>query len=68
MDNHLICPMQCRVHGVEIHDTPKIFVKDPTDHSHAIVVSDPVDPENNLVIPLELVGVTSLFSVMTPTR
>ena len=68
MDNHLICPMQCRVHGVVIHDTPKIFVKDPTDHSHAIVVSDPVDPENDLVIPLELVGVTSVFSVRTPTR
>jgi hypothetical protein len=22
MDNHLICPMQCRVQGVTIHDTP----------------------------------------------
>ena len=68
MDNHLICLMQCRVHGVVIHDTPKNFVKDPTDHSHAIVVLDPVDPENDLFIPLELVGVTSVFSVRTPTR
>ena len=68
MDNHLICLMQCRVQGVTIHDMPKIFVKNPTNHSHAIVVSDPVDPKNDLVIPLELVGVTSVFSVRTPTR
>ena len=47
--------------GVTIHDTPKIFVKNPTKHSHAIVVSDPVDPENDLVIPVELVGVTIVF-------
>ena len=68
MDNHLICPMQCRVQGVKIHDTPKIFIKNPTNHSHATVVLDPVDPKNDLVIPLELVGVTSVFSVRTPTR
>jgi hypothetical protein len=68
MDNHLICPMQCRVQGVTIHDTPKIFAKNPTNHSHAIVVLDPVDPKNDLVIPLELVGVTSVFSVRTQTR
>ena len=30
MDNHLICPMQCRMQGVTIHDMPKIFVKNPT--------------------------------------
>ena len=66
MDNHLICPMQCRVQGVTIHDTPKIFVNNPTNHSHAIVVLDPVDPKNNLVIPLELVGVTSVFSLRIP--
>ena len=42
MENHLICPMQCRLNGVEINDTPKIFVKHPTERSHAIVVDDPV--------------------------
>ena len=59
MDNHLICPMQCRVNGVEINDTPKIFVKHPTERSHAIVVKDPVAPDNKLVIPLQLDGVMS---------
>jgi hypothetical protein len=68
MDNHLICPMQCRVNGVEINDTPKIFVKHPTERSHAIVVEDPVASDNKLVIPLELDGVTSVFTVRTPSR
>ena len=48
-------------------DTPTIFVKNPANQSHAIVVSDPIDPKNNLVIPLELVGVTGVFLVRTPT-
>ena len=68
MDNHLICPMQCRVNGVEINDTPKIFVKHPTERSHAIVVEDPVAPDVSLVIPLQLEGVTSVFSVRVPSR
>jgi hypothetical protein len=67
MENHLICPMQCRVNGVVVNDTPKIFVKDPTNKSHAIVVLDPIDPGNELIIPLELNGVTSRFSVRTPS-
>ena len=68
MDNHLICPMQCRVNGVEINDTPKIFVKNPAERSHAIVVEDPVAPDNSLVIPLQLEGVTSVFTVRAPSQ
>ena len=67
MENHLVCPMQCQVNGVVVNDTPKIFVEHPTDQSHAIVVKDLMDPENTLVVPLELSGVTSRFSVRTPT-
>ena len=50
-----------------MNDTPKIFFDNPTDQSHAIVVRDPMDPENTTIIPLELCGVTSRFSVRTPT-
>jgi hypothetical protein len=67
MENHLVCPMQCRVNGVVVYDTPKIFVEHPTDQTHAIVVSDLMDPKNTKIIPLELSGVTSRFSVRTPT-
>ena len=67
IENHLICLMQCRVNRVEINDTPKIFVANPTEHSHAIVVEDPVAPEDTLVIPLQLQGVTSVFSIRVPS-
>ena len=67
MENHLICPMQCRVSGVQVNDTPKIFVQHPTDKTHAIVVLDPIDSKNEFIIPLELGGVTSRFSVRTPS-
>lgn len=69
MENHLICPMQCRVAGVTIHDCPKIFVTNPTDQSHAIVIdADPYTPEDKLIIPLQLQGVSSVFPVRTPSR
>ena len=67
MENHLSCLMQCGVFGVTINDTPKIFVQDPTNTSHAIVVKDPVDPKNDLIIPLQLNRVTSRFLVRTPS-
>jgi len=68
MENHLVCPMQCRVAGVTIHDCPKLFVKDPTEESHAIVIdADPYQPEEKLIIPLQLQGVSSVFQVRTPS-
>ncbi len=67
-DNHLICPMQCRAHGVTINDIPKIFVKNPTSESHAILVTDPDDPDGTICIPLHIVGVASAFNVRTPSR
>jgi len=42
-------------------------VREPTERSHAIVVEDPVAPDNKLVIPLQLDGVTSVFTVRTPS-
>jgi hypothetical protein len=70
MENHLICPMQCRAAGVTIHDCPKIFVTNPNNESHAIVIdADPYTPtDNKLIIPLQLQGVTSVFPVRTPSR
>ena len=50
-----------------MNDTPKIFVENPTDQTHDIVVRDLMDPENTTIIPLELNGVTSRFLVRTPT-
>ena len=67
MNNHLICPMQCRVNGVVINDTPKMCVPNPDDSTHSIEVADPLDPDATLNIPLILKGVTSCFGVRRPT-
>ena len=67
MDNHLICPMQCRLNGVVINDTPKMCVPNPDDSMHSIKVTDPLDQDATLHIPLILKGVTSCFCVRRPT-
>jgi hypothetical protein len=54
MDNHLICPMQCRVNGVVINDTPKMCVSNPDNSMHSIEVADPLDPDSTIYIPLIL--------------
>ncbi len=63
MENHLICPMQCRMNGVVINDTPKMCVPNPDDSTHSIEVTDPLDPDVMLHIPLMLRGATSCFCV-----
>ena len=67
MDNHLICPMQCRVNGVVINDTPKMCVPNPDDSTHSIKVTNPLDPVATLHIPFILRGVTSCFCVRKPS-
>ena len=53
MDNHLICPMQCREDGVVIKYTPKFCVHDPDNLAHAIEVNGPFDLDVMLHIPLQ---------------
>ena len=52
MDNHLICPMQCRMNGVNSDDS-----------THSIEVAVPLDQDATLHIPLVLKGVTSSFCI-----
>jgi hypothetical protein len=67
MDNHLICPMQCRVNDVAINNTPKMCILNPDDSTHSIEVADPLDPDTTLHIPLILRGVTSCFCIRKPS-
>ena len=67
LDHHLLCPMQCRVNGVEVDECPKHLSKAPTVKTHAIVA--PVDDGNGeLILPLKLKHVTSYLSVYKPTE
>ena len=36
VDHCLLCPMQCRINGVEINEVPWVLVSDPTASTHSI--------------------------------
>jgi Reverse transcriptase (RNA-dependent DNA polymerase) len=58
--NCLLCPMQLRLNDVVINERPKFLTAAPTEKDHAIMLED-------LIIPLDLHGVTSFFHGRTPT-
>jgi hypothetical protein len=61
MDNHLICPMQCRVNGVVINDTPKMCVPNPDDSTHSIKVTHPFGSGCNATHSSYIKGGDQLF-------
>lgn len=66
VDHCLLCPMQCRMNGVRVSETPKFLCENPTNSDHAISLLDPLT-EDPIVIPLMLQGVVSYFEYSTPT-
>ena len=68
MDNHLICPMQCRTNSVVINDTRKMCAPNLDDSTHFIKVTDSLDQDATLHIPLILKRVTSCFASEDPPR
>ena len=66
LDHNLLCPMQCRVNGVVINKCPRMYCREPTQESHAIVALD----ENgaSVVLPFFLRGFTSHLNVLPLTR
>jgi hypothetical protein len=60
MDHCLLCPMQLRLNDVTLNERPKFLTTLPSDHDHAIKAEE-------LLIPLELHGVTSYFPGRKPT-
>ena len=66
LQNHLLCPMQCRMNGVKINELPKFLAETPDKTTHALQVVDPLS-ESPLYIPMSLFGITSYFPVQKPT-
>ena len=64
--HHLLCPMQLRANDVTVNDCPKIYCKDPTEESHAIVAKD--EYGKHVILPFYLRGVTSYFDTEPLTR
>jgi hypothetical protein len=55
--------MQCQVNDVIVNDSPKFLTSDPTDHTHALTIIDPVQLTQTATLPLALQGVTLLLNV-----
>ena len=56
LKNHLMCPMQSRMSGVRINDTPKFLADNPDEKTQSIIFNDPLNPNKPLIIPLVLKG------------
>ncbi len=67
LDHHLLCPMQCRVNDVIVHNMPKFLMPDPTNYTHAFTINDPFHPAQMVILPLALQGVTLLLNMRAPT-
>jgi hypothetical protein len=67
LGHHLLCPMKCQVNYVIVGDTPKFLARDPTDHTHALTIKDPINPAQTVILLLALQGVTWLLNVRVPT-
>ena len=61
IDHHFLCPMQCRVAGVNIKNCPKALTTLPQENSRCIIVK--YEYGARTVIRLALQGVTSVFNV-----
>ena len=66
LDHHLLCPMQCRANGVIINECPRMYCREPTQESHAIVAM--YENGANVILPFFLRGVISHLTVMLLTR
>jgi len=67
VDHCLLCPMQCRINGVEINEVPKFLMHDPTTSTHSIQIADPTNAVHPYTIPLQLEGIVSYFEYALPT-
>ena len=66
LDQHLLCPMQCRMEGLDINDCPKFLTNLPQENSYCIITKYEYDARN--VLPLALKGVTSVFVILKITE
>ncbi len=67
LDHHLLCPIQCRVNDMTVNNLPKFLAADPTDQMHALILTDPDNPLQPVILLLFLRVVTSLLNVRSMT-
>ena len=52
--------------GVRINDFPKFFAEDPYEKTYAIIVDDPLNPNEPMIVPSVLKGFNSYFTSVKP--
>ena len=58
LEHHLLFPMQALVDDVTINEIPKFIASNQIDETHSIIVTDPDDPAQRAILPLDIRGVT----------
>ena len=58
--------MKCRMVGISTNELPKFLSKDLYENTRAIIVDDPLNPNEPLIITFLLKGVTSCFLSRKP--
>ena len=68
MQHNLLATMQLRLNDVIVNDVPKFLTDKPNKLTHTIsVLGSSADPNDRLVIPLTIHGVTSSFPTRKPS-
>ena len=60
MKQNLLCPMQMRMHGAMLNETPTFLLSDPTDDVHCVILTNEA-LDQSLWITLSNKGVYSIF-------
>ena len=68
LEYHILFPMQYRVNDVTINDFPRFLVSKLTNENHSIIVTDPDDPAQQVILPLAICVVTKYFPTQTITK
>jgi hypothetical protein len=61
LQHNLLCPMQMRLHGVVVNETPRLQCESPTESSHSVVARG-VSVDETITMPLFLKGLTSCMT------
>ena len=67
LKHNLVSPFQMSLNDVKVNDTPRFLTESPTDETHTFIVPGAFGIEDELVIPLEVHGVSSVFPTWKPT-
>ena len=59
LEHHLLCSMQVCVNDVTIYEIPKFIYSNLTNETQSIIVTDPIDPPQRVILPLAICGVTT---------